>query len=59
MKEKEAKILATLLSSLQSLGLLAIVVIEKQGNGQKEDKEDNPTLTSCKPIEYQKEFEKK
>ena len=59
MKEKEAKTTTTLLLSLQSLGLIAIVVINKEGNEEKEDMEENPTFTSLNPIKDQKEVEQK
>ena len=59
MKEKEAKTTTTLLLSLQSLGLIAIVVINKEGNEEKEDMEENPTFTSLNPFKDQKEVEQK
>ena len=47
------------LLSLQSLGLIAIVVINKKVNEEKEDMEENPAFTSLNPIKDQKEVEQK
>ena len=59
MKAKEAKTTTTSLLSVQSLGLIAIVVINKKGNEEKEDMEENPTFTSLNPIKDQREVEQK